>query len=199
MSRDPRVDAYIEKKADFAKPILSHLREAVHRACPDAEETIKWSMPAFLYKGAILANMAAFRQHATFGFWRGTEVIGGSDEAMSAMGQFGRITSVDDLPKPKQLAELIRRAMTVTEAGPPKRQPKHEPRPKYDMPEELSSALAAHPAAAATFDAFSPSARYEYVEWVAEAKRAETKAKRVATAIEQLGEGRRLHWKYESC
>lgn len=199
MSRDPRVDAYIAKVPDFARPILEHLRAAVHAACPNTEETMKWSRPHFTYQGKLFAGMSAFKQHATFGFWRGTEVVGASDDAMSAMGQFGRITSVDDLPKPKELAELIRKAMSVTEGGPPKRQPKHEPRPKFDMPEELAAALADNPDASAAFDGFSPSARYEYVEWVAEAKRPETKAKRVERAIEQLAVGKRLHWKYESC
>lgn len=199
MNRDPRIDAYIAKAPAFAKPILEHLRAAVHAACADAEETMKWSRPHFTYKGKLFAGMSAFKLHVTFGFWRGSEVVGASDEAMSAMGQFGRITSLDDLPEPRALAELITKAMTLSEAGPPKRQPKHEPSPKFAMPEELATALAGNAAAAASFNGFPPSAQYDYVEWVAEAKRPETRAKRVSRAIEQLAEGRRLHWKYEIC
>src|SRR5688572_31839783 len=100
MPRDPRVDAYIARKADFARPIVEHLRDAVHAACPDCEETLKWSSPTFMYKGEMLASMAAFKAHATFGFWKGSLVVGDTAEQMSAMGQFGRLGSVDDLPPP---------------------------------------------------------------------------------------------------
>src|SRR5262249_26132573 len=151
-------DAYIAKSADFAKPILTHLREAVHAACPEAEEAMKWSHPTFMYKGKLLASMAAFKQHATFGFWRGKEVVG-SDVEMGAMGQFGRLTWRGELPKNDVLAELIRKAMTVTASGPAPREPKHEPRQKHEMPAELASALSGNAAAATTFQGFPPSAQ----------------------------------------
>ncbi len=117
MKTDPRIDAYIERQAEFAKPILRHLRETVHAACPDCEETLKWSMPHFLYKGEILAGMAAFKQHATFGFWRGSLVVGKSDEAMSGMGHFGRLTKIEDLPPRKELQALVRKAMQLADEG----------------------------------------------------------------------------------
>ncbi len=199
MSRDPRIDAYIEKSAAFAQPILRHIREAVHAACPDVEETLKWSMPNFTYKGAILANMAAFKGHATFGFWRGKEVVGSTGAERDAMGQFGRITSLDDLPDPDMLAELIRKAAAVTGTSRAPREPKTAPRPKHAMPDELTEALAGNVSAAATFQGFPPSAQYEYVEWVAEAKRPETRAKRIEQTIEWLAEGKRRNWKYENC
>ena len=76
MKTDPRIDAYIDNKvADFAKPILRHLRAVMHEACPECEETLKWSQPSFIYKGKILAGFAAFKAHATFGFWSGSQVL----------------------------------------------------------------------------------------------------------------------------
>jgi uncharacterized protein YdeI (YjbR/CyaY-like superfamily) len=199
MSRDPRVDAYIASKAEFAKPILTHLREAIHAACPEVEETLKWSMPSFLYKGRILAGMAAFKQHATFGFWRSSEVVGETGIEHDAMGQFGRIASLADLPDEPILDSLIRKAMAVLDAGPAPRKPKNPPKPAPETPEDLRAALDAEPKAAATFDGFPPSCRREYVEWVVEAKRPETRSKRIAQAVEWMAEGKRRNWKYEAC
>jgi uncharacterized protein YdeI (YjbR/CyaY-like superfamily) len=198
MSRDPRIDAYIAARGDFARPILEHLREAVHAACPEVEETIKWGMPHFTYKGGMFAGMAAFKAHATFGFWRGKEVVGESG-GESAMGQFGRIASLADLPDRETLDGLIRKAAALVEAGPAPRKPKHPPKPAPETPEDLRAALDAEPRAAATFDDFPPSCRREYVEWVVEAKRPETRAKRIAQAVEWMAEGKRRHWKYENC
>ncbi len=198
MNRDPRVDAYIARKAEFARPILEHLREAVHAACPEAEETLKWSSPAFMYKGQMLAHMAAFKAHAAFGFWRGSLVTGEENERQSAMGQFGRLTSVDDLPKPEALAELIRKAMTLTDAGVKAPRNKTAKAPA-EAPDDLQAALRENASATATFESFSPSCRREYVEWVTEAKRPETRAKRIAQAVEWMAEGKKRNWKYESC
>ena len=117
MSTDPRIDSYIARQADFARPILEHLRSAVHAACPEAEETLKWSMPHFLYKGQMLAGMAAFKAHATFGFWRAKDVLGETGAEREAMGQFGRLTSVADLPPDDVLHALIRKAMALTDSG----------------------------------------------------------------------------------
>jgi uncharacterized protein YdeI (YjbR/CyaY-like superfamily) len=199
MTRDPRVDAYIERQADFARPILEHLREAVHSACPEAEETLKWSMPSFLYKGQILAGMAAFKAHATFGFWRASEVLGQTGAERDAMGQFGRIASVDDLPPPEELAALIRRAMALIEEGPRPSRPKPAPKPAPETPADLAAAIAANSDARATFEAFPPSCRREYVEWVVEAKRPETRARRIEQTVVWLSEGKKRNWKYEQC
>jgi uncharacterized protein YdeI (YjbR/CyaY-like superfamily) len=198
MKTDPRVDAYIDRQAEFAKPILTHLRERVHAACPDCEETLKWSSPTFLYRGQMLAGMAAFKQHATFGFWRGSLVVGDNDAQMSAMGQFGRIASVDDLPPPEVLDALVRKAMKLTEEGvkPPRNKHKKEP---FSVPRDMRAALDANAAAAATFDGFPPSAQRDYVDWVTDAKRDETRAKRLAQSVEWLAEGKRRNWKYENC
>ena len=197
MSRDPRIDAYIERQADFARPILRHLREAVHSARPDVEEGMKWSMPHFLLDGRILAGMAAFKAHATFGFWRGGDVVGEGAER-GAMGQFGRLTSVEDLPPPAELDAMIRKAAELAESGPAPRAAK-PPKPELATPEDLRSAIDAEPKAAATFDAFPPSCRRDYCEWIVEAKRPETRAKRIAQAVEWLAEGKKRHWKYEKC
>jgi uncharacterized protein YdeI (YjbR/CyaY-like superfamily) len=198
MSRDPRIDVYIERQADFAKPILNHLREAVHAACPEAEEAIKWGMPAFLYKRELLANMAAFKAHATFGFWKGSLILGDTDKQRTAMGQFGRLTSIDDLPEPEVLQGLIRKAMVLTDEGV---KPVRNKTVKADIPvpEDLEAALRENPAAEAIFADFPPSCRREYLEWIVEAKRPETRAKRIAQAVEWMAEGKRRNWKYEKC
>ena len=198
MKKDPRVDAYILRHAEFAKPILRHLRDTVHAACPECEETLKWSMPTFMYKKEMLAGMAAFKQHATFGFWRGSLVVGKGDEQMSGMGQFGRLTSIDDLPPRKELEALVKKAMRLTDEGvkPPRDKHKKE---AFTVPQDLRAAIDANPAAAATFDAFPPSAQREYVEWVTGAKRDETRIQRLNQTVEWLAEGKRRHWKYAAC
>ena len=198
MKTDARIDAYIDRQAEFAKPILRYLRDVMHAACPDGEESIKWSSPHFLYKGEMLAGMAAFKQHATFGFWRGSLVVGKDKEQMSGMGQFGRLTSVDDLPPRKELEALIRKAMKLTEEGVKPPRDKHKKAP-FTVPQDLRAALDANSKAAATFDAFPPSCQREYVEWVTEAKRDETRVKRLNQAVEWMAEGKRRNWKYENC
>lgn len=193
MTRDPRVDSYIAARAPFAQPILAWLRDRVHAACPDIEEAIKWSMPFFVHKGRPLANMAAFKAHASFGFWQ-REGRGGGKEG-EAMGQYGRITSLDDLPDAATLeAEICAAATAETSAPAPRRAPAGE----TPIPPELAAALAGDPAATATFEGFPPSCRREYCAWIVEAKRPETKASRVADAVAWMREGKRRNWKYES-
>jgi uncharacterized protein YdeI (YjbR/CyaY-like superfamily) len=196
--RDPRIDAYIAKSADFAKPILTHIRDVVHSAVPDVEETLKWSMPAFMHHG-ILCGMAAFKQHAAFNLWKGSLVVG-SDGDRDAMGQFGRITRVADLPSKKVLTGYIRQAAALNEAGvktPKVRKPGLERKPiPTTPPPDLAAALKKNAKARATFDGFSPSHRREYIEWVGEAKREETRQRRLAQAIEMLAEGKTRNWKY---
>ena len=197
-TRDPRIDAYIDGSADFAKPVLEHLRALVHATCPDVEETMKWSFPHFMYEG-MLCSMASFKAHCAFGFWKGALVLDDTSRDTEGMGNLGRIGSVKDLPPKKVLAGWIRKAMTLNEEGvkaPVKRKPALK-KPALRMPKELTDALARNPKAQATFDAFSPSARKEYVEWVAEAKTDVTREKRLATTIEWLSDGKPRHWKYQ--
>lgn len=194
-TRDPRVDAYMKKVAPFARPILAHLREIVHASCPDVVETIKWGSPAFEYEGP-LCGMAAFKQHCAFGFWKHSLVVGKDRRARDAMGSFGRIESLADLPSKTALRDYVRKAMRLNEEG--VKAPAKHPRVKKAIPmhPDLKRALARNRKAAATFEAFSPSHRREYLEWVAEAKRDETRAKRVAQAIEWMAEGKPRNWKY---
>jgi len=194
---DKRIDAYIAKSAVFARPILEHLRKIVHMACPDVEETIKWGSPHFDYKGS-LAGMAAFKEHCAFGFWKHSLLAGGDGNLeRTAMGSFGRITSMKDLPKDKEIIALIRQAMELNEKG--IKVPRKPPAVKADVvvPDDLSAALAKSKKAQAAFDKFSPSHRREYVEWITEAKTEPTRDKRIATAIEWLSDGKSRNWKYE--
>ena len=195
---DPRIDAYIARQANFARPILDHLRAAIHAVCTEAEEALKWGMPAFMYKGEILASMAAFKAHATFGFWRGNQVMGDGAQKLDAMGQFGRLRSIADLPEPDTLKELIEKAMSLTDTG-VKPVRNKAPKDDFSVPEDLETALRGNSAASAGFVAFPPSCRREYVEWVTEAKRPETRAKRIAQAVEWIAEGKKRNWKYEKC
>ncbi|HEX8193769.1 MAG TPA: YdeI/OmpD-associated family protein [Allosphingosinicella sp.] len=199
MTADPRIDDYIARQADFARPILDHLRAAVHAACPEAEETIKWGMPHFLYRGRILAGMAAFKAHATFGFRNAAAVVGETGAEREAMGQFGRLRSTADLPPPDALAAMIRKAMAEADGGAKPARPAKQPKPPLETPLDLAAALDAAPAARAAFDAFPPGCRREYVEWIVEAKRPETRAKRIAQAAAWIAEGKRRNWKYEAC
>ncbi len=198
MSRDPRIDAYIDKAAPFAQPILSHVRTRVHAVLPRVEETLKWSMPAYTLGGKIVLITASFKAHMALNFWRGQELRG--DEANAdAMGQFGRIASIDDLPPDAELDRLIREAAELAATAPSPRKVKHEPKPPAEIHPELAAALKANPKAKAVLDGFPPSAQRDYVDWIADAKQDATRAKRIATAVEWLAEGKRRMWKYESC
>ena len=194
---DPRIDAYISKAAAFAQPILKHLRDLVHRGCPGVEEDIKWSSPSFLYRGKILCGMAAFKEHATFGFWHQAmeKELGPLSRGAEAMGLLGRITTVGDLPDDKTMLRFIKRAVELHDSGTPLRPPP-KPKPPAKVPADLAAALKKHKAAAATFENFSPSHRREYIEWIVEAKREETRRRRLDQAIEMLSEGKTRNWKY---
>ena len=197
MPKDPRVDVYIANKADFAKPILTHLRDLIHTRLRDVEEDIKWSMPAFIYKGRPLANMAAFKAHAAFGFWNRQELQTGQEG--DAMGQYGRITSRETMPDDAVLLGALHKAVAMIDAGVKPQRPARAPRPEAAVPPELAEALANDAEASAKWDAFPPGCRREYCEWIDGAKRDETRAKRVATTIAQTREGKKMNWKYENC
>ena len=195
----PAVDAYIAKSADFAKPILRKIRELFHKGCPEVEEVIKWGVPHFEYRG-MLGSMAAFKQHAAFGFWKSgllkdkRKLFDGTNTAMGGR----RVTDVSELPADKILLEYIREAVALNEQGvkaPSRRKPKKE----LTIPYYFMDALKKNKKALATFEAFSPSHKREYVEWVTEAKREETRAQRLATAIVWMAEGKPHNWKYMNC
>ncbi|QEH37553.1 hypothetical protein OJF2_61440 [Aquisphaera giovannonii] len=205
--RDDRIDAYIARSADVARPILEHLREVVHAACPDVEETIKWGFPHFQYKG-LLCSMAAFKEHCAFGFWKGELVIGpgGGDEASpvdqkTGMGQFGKITRIADLPSKRILTGHVKRAMKLNDEGvkaPARSRPKG-PAKEIVVPEDLAAALAANARALETFERFPPGHRREYVDWIDEAKTQPTRLRRLEQAVAWLAEGKPRNWKYLNC
>ncbi len=194
---DPRIDAYIRKSAPFAQPILKHLRAVVHAASPKIEETMKWSFPHFMYQG-MLCSMAAFKEHATFGFWKGSLIVDRSGQpAENAMGQFGRITKLAELPAKRVLIGYIREAMRLNDEGVPSpTRVKKKPRPLV-IPADLTAALRRNSKARAVFDKFSPGAQREYADWIAEAKREATRAARLATALEWIQDGKQRYWKYQ--
>lgn len=196
--KDPRVDSYIAKSADFAKPILNHLRKLVHAGCPEVEETLKWGAPHFMYKG-ILCGMASFKNHCAFGFWNKALRLSIKNDRNpeEAMGQFGRITGISDLPNEKIFIGYVKEAMKLNDAGvkvPAKSKPKE--RKELIIPAYFMSALKKNKKALATFENFSYSNKKEYVEWITEAKSEETRKKRLETAIEWMSEGRVRNWKY---
>jgi uncharacterized protein YdeI (YjbR/CyaY-like superfamily) len=200
-NKDPRIDAYISKVAPFAQPILSHLRDVVHAACPNVEETWKWSFPHFDYKGSILCSMAAFKQHATFGFFKASlmddphgilKTIG-----KTAMGNLGQIKDIRELPNDKILKEYIRQAMKLNEAGVKVSKPKTEKVKEPDTPEYFAKALKKNKAANTAFENFTPGKKKEYIEWLEGAKTEATREKRLVTAIEYISEGKGLNWKYQ--
>ena len=204
-TRLPAVDAYIENAQPFAQPILTHLREAMHQAVPDVDEAIKWSMPFFTCKGVILANIAGFKQHCSFGLWNeNTEAIRketGAEQRGQTMGSFGKLTSVKDLPSDRKLKQLIQEAAAKIENGTRTKAwagRAKKDRPAAEVPPALAAALKKNKAASTHFEAFSPSARREYCEWIADAKTDATRDKRLAQALEWIAEGKQRNWKYQN-
>jgi uncharacterized protein YdeI (YjbR/CyaY-like superfamily) len=202
--RDPRIDAYIARSAPFAEPILREVRELVHRAVPGVEETVKWGMPCFRHDGRILCHLAAFKAHCAFGFWHhGMLAILGdaAAKADSAMGSFGRITARADLPGPAVLLRYLRAARKLIDDGvPARRRSAKKPRSReLPVPSDLADALRGNAVAGRTFAAFPPSHRKDYIEWITEAKRPETRARRVATTLAWVAAGKSRNWKYQAC
>ena len=205
-SHDSRIDAYIAKAQPFARPILERIRKAVHTACPDVTETVKWSMPAFEYKGPLV-GMAAFKAHCTLAFWKPSlmktipkesslmKTIP-KDRGTDAMGQFGRFESLDDVPSEAQLVKMIKEAAALNDAGVKvKREPK-APKKPLKAPTDMLAAIRKNKKAHATFEGFSPSAQREYIEWVTEAKTDATRGRRLDTAVQWMSEGKIRNWKY---
>jgi uncharacterized protein YdeI (YjbR/CyaY-like superfamily) len=195
MTQDPRIDAYIARAAPFAQPILAHLRALVHATVDGLDETLKWGMPHFVYNGKNLAGFAAFKAHAAF-------MIHGDGRQGDAMGQFGKIAALADLPSDAELAaKILEGKARIDSAGTalkPKTAPK-APKAEIAMPDDFAAALAAMQGVRERFDAFPPGARREYLEWIIDAKRPETRVKRIAQAAEWIAEGKRRNWKYEDC
>lgn len=204
-ARDPRFDDYIAKAAPFAQPILQRIRELMHEAVPGLTETIKWSMPHYLHNGKNLAGMAAFKAHCALvihGDGRQGEAKQGEGKQGEAMGQYGKIAALSDLPGDNELkAKLVAACERIDSKGTAvKKNPaSREAKAELPIPPAFADALAANPAARATLEGFAPSHRREYVQWVAEAKAEATRDRRIAQAVEWLAEGKRRNWKYENC
>lgn len=200
-SFDSRIDAYMEKAAPFAQPVLQHLRDLVHKHCPDTVETTKWGMPFFDYNGKSLFHMAAFKQHCACGFWLAPlmsdpqGLLQTTDK--NAMGSLGRITSLADLPSDNMMEHFIKESMQLIDSGAKlvKAVPKKVAEP--EVPAYFMEALKKNKKALAVFEKFAPSHRKEYLEWIMDAKREETRNKRIAEAITWIAEGKARHWKYE--
>jgi uncharacterized protein YdeI (YjbR/CyaY-like superfamily) len=199
--KDKRVDAYIEKSADFAKPVLKHLRELVHKTCPTTEETMKWSFPHFDYKGNMMCSMASFKQHCAFGFWKASVMSNGKAlvakaKTEEAMGHLGKITSLKDLPSDKILKAYIKEAMKLNDEG--VKLPSREKKPFKEtaIPAYFKTALAKNKKAKEHFEKFPPGQKKEYIVWITGAKTEETKLSRMKTAIEWISEGKIRNWKY---
>ena len=193
--KNPLVDDYIEKAPAFAKPILVEIRERVHAACPEVEEALKWRQPSFEYKG-LMCGMAAFKEYCVFGFWKAPLVLGAAADGANAMGYRDRITSIADLPSKTAFKGHIRKAMALNDAGIGVEKPAKAPKAPVVVPADLTAALKKNRQARTTFDAFSPSHRREYVEWVTDAKTDATRARRLAQTVEWLAEGKLRNWKY---
>jgi uncharacterized protein YdeI (YjbR/CyaY-like superfamily) len=198
VSRDARIDAYIANAQPFARPILEHVRARVHSVLPEVDEAIKWRMPAYTVGGKLVLITAAFKEHAALNFWRGQE-LNSSHDSVGAMGQYGRIKSLDELPADADLDRLILEAAELAKNAPAPRKAKSAPKPPAELHPEFAAALEQAPQAKAHLDRFAPSAQRDYFEWIAEAKQDTTRRKRIATAIEWLSEGKKRNWKYERC
>ncbi|MBN8570102.1 MAG: YdeI/OmpD-associated family protein [Ignavibacteria bacterium] len=200
--KDPRIDAYIEKSKDFAKPILKHVRELVHKAVPEAEETMKWSMPHFDYLGEMMFMMASFKEHMAMGFWK-VAVMNDPDKLLNpneAMGNFGRIKSIKDLPSDKIMIKYLKEAARLNKEGiknPSRTKPADKK--ELEVPDYFTKALSKNKAAKMVFDEFSYSKKKEYVEWITEAKTEATRDKRMEQAVEWIAEGKTKNWKYQNC
>lgn len=191
-TRDTRVDAYIAKSADFAKPILRQLRDTVHQACPAVEETMRWSAPHFMYHG-MLCGMASFKEHCAFGFWKASLILAPDDNlGDAAMGHFGRIATLADLPSKKTLAGYVKKAMKLNKEGVKVERVKRKPKAPLAVPADSP----ARKESAATFENFRPSHRREYLEWLSEAQGEETRQRRLETAVGWMAEGKSRNWKY---
>lgn len=195
MRGDPRIDAYIARQADFARPILTHIRALLRATVPEAGEAIKWGMPFFTYRDQNLCSMAAFKGHAAFGFWH--DKVGRDDARQGAMGQFGKITRLSDLPSDAEIAALLAQAVALIDAGDRPRTSTKEPRAPLPVHPAFADAIAADPAAAAVWAAFPPGKVRDYCEWINDAKGDSTRDERMAQAVEWIAQGKGRNWKYQ--
>lgn len=189
-TKDPRVNAYIAGANDFAKPILTKIRSAVHKAHPRVTETIKWGVPAYVDDRGILCMTPAFKRHCAWVFWTGRK-----PSTVDAK-MLRRITSPSDLPSQRHMVAAVKEAASADKTTAKKAAAKKSPRP-IRVPAYFTAALKRNPKALAAFSAFPPSHKREYVEWIDSAKTDATRQRRIATALEWMASGRSRNWKYQ--
>ncbi len=200
VNKDPRIDAYIAKAAPFARPVLNHLRNIIHATCADVTETMKWSFPHFVYKGSILCSMAAFKQHCSFSFFKAS-LMNDAEGILTtigktSMGNFGQIKKLADLPRDKILKDYLKQAANLNEAGVKLPRIRIKNTSELEVPDYFMKVLKKNKNAMIGFEAFSPSHKKEYIEWITDAKTEITRDKRIATAVEWIEEGKSRNWKY---
>ena len=204
--RSNEIDSYIEKAADFAKPILMKIREIIHKACPEVTESIKWSFPNFEYKGHIICSMSAHKKHCSFGFWRGNDMEDPDkilqQTGKTAMGHLGQLKSIDDLPKDEIITRYLLQAIELSQKTKSKSNSNAEVKVKKsiaapEVPDYFMELLKQSPGAKLNFEKFSNSCKKEYVEWISDAKTEKTRLKRLSEAMEMIKEGKNRNWKYQ--
>ncbi len=199
-TKSKAIDQYIGKSQEFAKPVLLHFRELVHKVCPDVEEKIKWSFPHFDYKGQMLCSMAAFKNHCAIGFWKASlidEKLVEKAKTEEAMGHLGKVTALKDLPSDKILTAYIKAGMKLNEAGISVKKPAAAVKKEIVIHPALSTAIKKNKKAGVTWQKFSDAHKREYTEWINEAKTDVTRNRRIDTTIEWLSEGKSRNWKYK--
>jgi uncharacterized protein YdeI (YjbR/CyaY-like superfamily) len=202
MSKRKEIDNYIAAAAPFAQPILSHLRDLIHQVCPETEEKLKWGFPHFDYKG-VYVSMASFKEHCAFNFWKASlmkdpEGLWAAVEE-KAMGHFGKIRSLVDLPTDEVLLAYLLEAKQLNDQGVKRetKKPTEAEKKVLETPADLLEKLKENPAALKHFEAFSYSHRKEYIQWINEAKTEPTRMKRITTTVEWVSEGKQRSWKYQ--
>lgn len=199
MAKKITVDEYIQKSEEFAQPILTYLRELVHRTCPNIDEAIKWGFPFFVYKGSNLAYMASFKQHATFGFGLASHMNDGHQVFVkgegTGMGNFGKLNQVSQLPSEEILIEYLHEAMLLHDQGVKQVAKKSPSTKKLSTHPDFQEALIKKEMVK-LFESFSLSQQNEYNEWISDAKTDKTRHKRISDALEWISEGKPRNWKY---
>jgi uncharacterized protein YdeI (YjbR/CyaY-like superfamily) len=195
--KNPAVDAYIKKAPPFAKPILKQLRKIIHKGCPKVTEDIKWGAPFYLYQDRVLCATMGFKAHCALVFWKsGLIKKKMGKKAEVELKRLRRISALAELLSERELLAYVKLAMHFNEPG-TKLPPRKERPTPVKAPRDLTVALRANPKALATFNAFTPTRKKDYIYWITGAKTKETRERRLETAVDWMAEGKSRNWKYE--
>lgn len=196
-NHNKKVDEYIFKMADFAKPILTHLRQIIFETCPDVEEDIKWGIPHYGYKGDHLVMMAGFKQHCSFSLYKAElmkdKMIQESVKAGKKFGYMDKVKDLSELPNKKVLTAYIKEAMELNSSGISKPKVVKE-KVEVVAPKEFIEALEQDKIAFSVYESKSPSFRKNYIIWIADVKTDETRQKRITQSLEWIREGKDRFW-----